>query len=288
MARETDVSRRLSDLLSTRVAAPALAWLDERCQAALSGARFHMAFSAVTRHFPRAPLALTAAERAALERDLPGVDVAHYQVDQLARTRLLLSLPERGPAALVAELDALCADADLQELIAVYQSLPLLPHPEALRARAAEGVRSNMQAVVEAVALHNPYPAAQLEDGPFFQMVLKCIFLGAPLHRIVGLDGRVTPELSRMLVDYARERRAAKRPVPHDLWRGVGPVADAATLPDVALTLERGDEVEKLAAVLSLRDNPHAAALLADQAARLERLGTFFDPWAELARMSAE
>jgi len=37
------------------------------------------------------------------------------------------------------------------------------------------------------------------------------------LERIVGLDRRANPELTRMAADYAAERRAARRPVPADI-----------------------------------------------------------------------
>ena len=48
------------------------------------------------------------------------------------------------------------------------------------------------------------------------QMVLKALFVGAPVARIVGLAERTTDELVRMVEAYASERRAAGRPVPDD------------------------------------------------------------------------
>jgi hypothetical protein len=48
-------------------------------------------------------------------------------------------------------------------------------------------------------------------------MVLKAVFVGAPVSRVVGLDRRATPELRRMASDYAAERRAAHRVVPEDV-----------------------------------------------------------------------
>jgi len=48
-------------------------------------------------------------------------------------------------------------------------------------------------------------------------MLLKALFLDVSLARIIGLDGRRTPELERMACDYAAERRAAGRPVSDDL-----------------------------------------------------------------------
>ena len=47
--------------------------------------------------------------------------------------------------------------------------------------------------------------------------LMKAIFNGVPLGRVVGLSGRLGPELRRMAGAYASERRAAGRPVPADV-----------------------------------------------------------------------
>jgi hypothetical protein len=60
------------------------------------------------------------------------------------------------------------------------------------------------------------YPARYFPDDAFNQMVLKALFVGAPLAQIYGLAERTTSELIRMAEAYASERRAAGRPVPED------------------------------------------------------------------------
>jgi hypothetical protein len=96
-------------------------------------------------------------------------------------------------------------------------------------------------------------------------MVLKAVFVGSPLHEIVGLDARANPALSRMLADYAHERWSARRPVDPMLWRAVGPHADAAARADLARVLAEGDERERRAAALALRacPDPEAREILA-------------------------
>ena len=71
--------------------------------------------------------------------------------------------------------------------------------------------------IFEAIACENPFPSLYFSDESFNQMVLKAVFVGVSLERVVGLRARVTPELSRMAEDYAAERRAAGRTVPSDL-----------------------------------------------------------------------
>jgi hypothetical protein len=91
-------------------------------------------------------------------------------------------------------------------------------------------------------------------------MVLKALFVGSALHPIQGLEERANPTLARMLCDYAHERWAAGRPVAPELWRCVGPYADAEALADLQRVLATGDATERKAAVLALSASPDARA----------------------------
>jgi hypothetical protein len=82
---------------------------------------------------------------------------------------------------------------------------------------AADAVRSNVVTVLEALACDNPFPAAHMHGLAFNQLVMKAVFNGLPLARIVGLRERVDLELRRMARAFASERRAAGRPVPQDV-----------------------------------------------------------------------
>jgi hypothetical protein len=220
-----------------------------------------MAFSAAPRRAGRRDLSLTGAELDRASRIHPGFRPDGWTLDQTARTLLVLTIPATDPAEYRRALDGLFDDADLGELVALYQSLPLLPHPEAFVERAAEGIRSNMKAVFEAVALRNPYPADRLSEDAFNQLVLKCLFVESPLHLVVDVDRRVNSALARMLVDYAHERWAAGRPVSAELWRCVGPVADGTLLDDLRHVLVRGTQPERLAVALSCTSNSLTSAL---------------------------
>ena len=99
----------------------------------------------------------------------------------------------------------------------------MLPDPEQFQLRAAEGIRTNMTSVFNAVALNNPYPAEYLNDLAWNQMVLKALFVGSPLDLIYGLQRRNNQQLTQMLIDYARERLAANRTVSSQLWELVMP-----------------------------------------------------------------
>ena len=264
----------LRQWLLRRLGPAAGLWLDESLASLGGGGSdrdLYRCVSLVSRKLGKAALELDAAELAAACVARPDWDPSSWTVDQAARILLLLVTgPEGGRFA--SRLDQLCATADIDELVAFYRGLPLYPEPSRHRARAAEGVRSNMKVVFEAVVHRNPYPAEQLADEAWNQMVLKALFVGSALHPIVGLDRRSNAELARMLGDYAHERWAARRTISPELWRCVGPFAAGPLLEDFSRVLETGTAAERAAAVLALRN-----ATDADARGLLDRHAAFRD-----------
>ena len=57
-------------------------------------------------------------------------------------------------------------------------------------------------------------------------MILKALFIDAALTPITGLRARANPELARILLDFARERWAAGRPLAPEHWIPVQPFRD--------------------------------------------------------------
>lgn len=255
----TSITALLRRWLSQCVAQESLTWLDEKREQISGGAMkrvFFTAFSAVPRYTGKKDLELTQEDLQAAEAMRTGWFPGHWSVEQAARTLLVLALPHDNAEKYLRTLEQVFTTADVGELVALYQSLPLLPHPERHCARAAEGVRSNMTTVFNAVALRNPYPAEYFDNIAWNQMVLKAIFVGSPLHLIIGLDRRANPELARMLTDYAHERWAAKRSVTPELWRSVGRFADAEILADLEKMLTDPDSAQQEAAALACSQCP--------------------------------
>jgi hypothetical protein len=240
----------------------AAAWLEGQATA-VRGAQadrgLFMAISLVHRQIGKADLSLPVADLKAAEAARPGWRPAGWSLDQAARIYLLLAA-EGTPDRFAQRIEQLFSTADVGELIAFYRGLPLYPEQSRYIARAGEGLRTNMKAVFEAVAHHNPYPAEQFDEHRWNQMVVKALFIGSPLHPIQGLEQRWNPDLARMLCDYAHERWAAGRTVSYELWRGVGPHADRAAIDDLARVLDSGGPVERRAAALALSQSPHREA----------------------------
>ena len=261
----------LQQWLDQRLDAAAAQWLRDAVAGLAGGGTDRELFRSISlasRKLGKAPLALDAAALAVAEQARPGWNPTGWTVDQAARVRLLLAAVADSDT-FVARLDQLCATADVDEMVAFYRGLPLYPDPPRHRVRAAEGVRTNMRVVFEAVAHRNPYPAEQLAEEAWNQMVLKALFVGSTLGPIVGLDQRANPTLARMLRDYAHERWSAGRAVSPELWRCVGPFASDEMLADLSKVLDKGAPPERAAAVLALRSasSPEARRLLDRHAA---------------------
>ena len=248
--------------LAARLTPDAAAWL-ESATARVSGAagdrELFFAIGEAPRRVGRDQLAPAATELQEATASRPGWDPRDWTLEGATRVRLLLaSTADDGTFA--RRLDTLCNAADVNELVAFYRGLPLYPDPARHVLRAAEGLRSSIRLVFEAVAHRNPYPSEQLPETAWNQMVLKALFVGSRLDRIVGLDARANSALAQMLRDYAHERWAARRVISPELWRCVGPYATGGALDDFRRLLELGTEHERQAAALALASSAHEDA----------------------------
>ncbi|UUO08074.1 EboA domain-containing protein [Blastopirellula sp. J2-11] len=247
-------AKLLRGWLEPIVADAPLAWLDHQIAAVESGdeSALYLAFGFAPRKVGKQPLEPSALQLDLAQEARSGWDPSRWSVGQAARTLLLLSIPSEDPAPYFARLEKLFNAAELNESVALFQALPLLPHPELLVPRAIDGLRTNVKFIFAAIAHHNPFPEENFSEAAWNQMVLKALFIGAELDPMIGIDRRVNPALAEMLIDYAHERRAAARPIPPELWRMVGPFADATALEDMAALFAAGTEVEQAAIALAL------------------------------------
>jgi len=175
---------------------------------------FLAGFSAAARRFGDALLCLDPEESDRLTRS--GVDwPIASKLCEMWRVVALVELPDG------ADLEPLVRECyrtgDTGERRAVLRALPLLREPERFVALAVDACRTSVLPIFEAACCENPYPARHFPELHWNQMILKAVFLGVPLNRVIGLPGRLGPEIERMANDYASERRAAGRDVPEDL-----------------------------------------------------------------------
>ncbi len=256
----------LRNWLAPRLDADRFHWLEESTSNIASAdhpAALGISVGLAPRKLGKADLALTSLERAAGDKLRPGLDASGWSLDQTARILFVLAIYDGNDTRFVDRLGTLFRSGELGEQIAILRGLPLYPAPVLLIDYAAEGVRSAMQPVFEAVAHQNPYPLEQFSEAQWNQMVVKALFIGSRLAPIQGLDERRNPDLAQMLVDYAHERWAAGRPVSPELWRCVGPYAGEAEIGDLVKVIEQGADAEAAAAALALAECPLPLALAA-------------------------
>ena len=194
----------------------------------------HIVLGLAPRRLGKADLRLSQTDLADARGARPGWDPSGWSMDGAARVAALLAF--RGQRPFADTFRDLRRTADAAELIALYRGLPLYPEPQALDFEAGEALRSNLRPVFEAVAHRNPFARDHFDQHRWNHMVLKALFVGSALAPVVGLDERANPELARILIDYARERWAAGRPVTPELWRPVRPFADE---PSIRAELDR-------------------------------------------------
>lgn len=245
----------LDAMIASRLEDDHLAWNEAAAAEIGAGAAFGRVaalLAMASRHAPRGGLDPTADELDRARGILPGWNPERWTTLEAVRARLLLSAPAQEDAAFVDLLEECFRYADEGELCALYRVLAHLPDGERFVWRAGEGCRSNMRHVFEAVACDTPYPSRHFDEPAWCQLVLKAIFIEAPLWRIEGLDRRLSHELARMALDYADERRSAGRAIPPSLWLCLGGHGGPRGLEAIGLEVTSEHAPSRGAAALAL------------------------------------
>ena len=230
-----------------------LNWLEEE-------RAFNSSFVLVPRKAGKAVINVSAEQVKQIEAILPGFSVEGLGIDLLGRAYLLINLDATDQERYFRIIENLFLAAEMSELVALYASLPLLAYPEMWVKRCAEGIRSNIGNVLEAIMYHNPYPAQNLDQNAWNQLVLKAFFTDKEVGKIIGIDDRANKDLAYIISDYMHERWAAKREVNPNLWRLVGKFIDAKLFEDIKRVFEDGNLVDRKAAALAIEQSNYAPA----------------------------
>lgn len=209
----------LMDLLRSDPTPSTARWLEQALPLATDGRRDQLlgAYTGASRALGLRPLtSLPAAAGLAA-----AIHESHLEPWTLEDAGRLLCLLERHASGhdleFVEDATACYEQGDAREQASWLRGAALLPEPERFLPVVIDACRTNILTVFEAVACGNPFPARYFPELHFNQLVLKALFNGVALTRIVGLEVRANPNLARMANDFADERRAAGRPVPVDL-----------------------------------------------------------------------
>jgi hypothetical protein len=253
----------LYDLITRQADETARAWLDQKFTSltnAFSKQAFYLTFAATPRFVGKNLLRLTSDDFAKANELCAGFLPESWTVDRATRVFFMLCLPTESPENHVNILDTLFQTAEINELVALYSALPLLPFPERYVNRCAEGIRTNMTVVFEAIALNNPFPAAYLSENAWNQLFLKAIFTGRQITKIQGIKHRANANLAQICADYAHERWAAGRKVSPELWMPIANFVDVPILEDLKRLKESTDVLQKQAFTLVCMETNHVGA----------------------------
>jgi hypothetical protein len=258
----TQLDGLLRNIILEQLSPDAAQWLLEKASAINEpkSSALAVAFAAMPRKVGKAPLVLPHPALEQLTALRPGLVLHNWTMDRFCRVWLLLQLDATEKETYVRRIEQLFPAAEMNELAALYSALPLLAYPEAWRSRCAEGIRSNIGLVLEAIICNNPYPAEQLPEGAWNQLVMKAFFTEKRVDQIVGLDARANEELAHMLLDFAHERWAAGRQAPPLLWRCVAPFFSQQNLSDVERALFSENSTDRDGAALACAQTPFAPA----------------------------
>jgi len=250
----------LGSIIQRHVSSDTWNWMIERITAAIGTSAFNTAFAAMPRKTGKAFIQLNDEEKNQLQSLRPGLIINNWSIDRLARVWLLLHIDPSDEEKYFRSIDHLFLAAEMNELVALYSALPLLSYPERWRKRCADGIRSNIGDVLQAIMCNNPYPSEQLDEKAWNQLVLKAFFTEKPVDEIIGLDERANQELANILSDYAHERWAAGRTINSLLWRCVGKFINTSIFPDIQRIAKSENETERKAAALACYDSNYEPA----------------------------
>lgn len=216
----------LATIIQNNITPDAWVWLSQQGDITNTGT-FNAAFAMMPRKTGKAVITIMPEQAQELNTIRPGFTIEGWTADRLGRVYLLSQANATNKERYFAVIENLFLAAEMNELVALYSALPVLAYADQWVKRCAEGIRSNIGSVLEAIMYHNPYPAENLSEAAWNQLVMKAIFTDKQLTLITGLNERNNPELARILMDFARERGAAGRSVVPELWHLASPFTDA-------------------------------------------------------------
>ena len=206
-------------IITQNIEINALEWLKDSSVFAndsSSFTKFKVAFSLVSRKVPNQSIQLNSSQEEELKSEF-GLITKDWDLQRLCRIWLILQIDPSDEKSYTAKINDLFSNAEMNELATMYASLPVLAYPESWILRSAEGIRSNIGSVLDAIIINNPYPSRYLDESAWNQLILKAFFTDKDTTQIIGVEERANENLAKSLQDYIEEREAANRPIKDEL-----------------------------------------------------------------------
>lgn len=259
---EVEINTRIKELLITiiekNVSLDTYMWL---CDKAIQSAnknntyQLNLSFTSIPRKTGKKEVVVEKSDLKNINDLLPGFTIQQWTIDRVCRVWLLMQLDIADKDNYISRIENLYPQAEMNEQVALYSSLPVLAYPQSWTLRCAEGIRSNIGTVLEAIMYYNPYPASSLDEGAWNQLVMKAFFTDKNVNKIVNLDERSNQNLANILFDYVEERWAAGRTANPQIWRLTGKFMDEPHFYMMEKLFKDGSETDQQAAALACSDS---------------------------------
>jgi len=250
----TKVEASMANIIGANVSSDTWSWLQQFHELPNNYSALNTGFMIIPRKTGKSTITINNPQSAPSTEVTTG-PFTNWTIDRLCRVWLLLQWDTSDKDKYYQTIENLFLSAEMNEAVALYSALPFLAYPEMWTKRCAEGIRSNIGSVLEAIMYNNPYPSQYLDEAAWNQLVLKAFFTEKNIPSIVGLDERTNKELALVLSDYARERWAAGRKVNPALWRLVSGFIDEKIFEDIKIGVARDDMIEKEAIALAISES---------------------------------
>lgn len=258
---DAEMNTKIKELLTTtierNVSKEAYTWLLDKA-AQTSGKnnyQLNLTFSSIPRKTGKKEVVIEESDVKKINELLPGFSIQHWTIDRLCRVWLLMQLETDDKENYISKIENLFPQAEMNEQVALYSSLPLLAYPESWKMRCAIGIRSNIGTVLDAIMYHNPYPARYLDEPAWNQLIMKAFFTDKNVNKITSLDERANQNLANMLFDYVEERWAAHRTADPQIWRLTGKFMDEGHFYMLERLFKSENKTDQQAAALACADS---------------------------------
>jgi len=250
----TTIEELFTNIIERNVSGEVFTWLREKAvqsSEANNNYPLNLSFTFVPRKTGKKEVVIERQDKETIAKLLPGYSIQHWTIDRLCRVWLIMQLSSEQKENYISKIDQLFLQAEMNEQVALYSTLPFLSYPDDWKFRCAEGIRSNIGTVLEAIMYFNPYPAEHLDELAWNQLVMKAFFTDKNVNNIPGLDARANQNLANMLFDYVEERWAAHRKADPQIWRLVAPFMDEPHFYMLEKLFADEDETQQQAAALA-------------------------------------
>jgi hypothetical protein len=244
----------LAEILKNNLPTDVLAWLNEKAsliREEKNAIQLNLSFATVPRKTGHKQVVVSDRGQNQLKEIHADFIINHWSIDRACRVWAVLQVDPSDKSNYFSKLENLFKASEMNEAVALYSAFTGFSYPEDWQKQCAEGIRSNIGTVLEAIMYNNPYPYKYLSEAAWNQLIMKAFFTDKDVKRIIGLDERANKELARILIDYADERRAAHRDVNPQLWRLVSKFVGDDNFSSIEKAFRSTVEAERKAVALA-------------------------------------